>query len=199
PFWKQLTSLTLDLTTDPSAALTLLRDRMPESLRKLRLYVPGSHGKLSGIDSFFARLGDTPLQSLHLKSFPIRATTLHRVLDGTNRWKLRELTLLDCDIGEVEAQAIAGAPGVKHLESLNVSWYSTFGDSSTKVLFASEHLRSLVDLNLSGTLIGEEGILALTRADGWNRLRCLDLLPTDLTDGGLRAILAAPNLRSLNW
>ena len=85
------------------------------------------------------------------------------------------------------------------LVSLNLSGNSTFTADAARTLFSSEHLRSVAHLNLSGTRTGTAGAVALAGAEGWDRLRSLDLAGTGLEKEGLRALLASQAARNLVW
>src|SRR5262249_11826673 len=128
---------------------------------------------------------------------PLTAAILGRLLEGTNRGYLKELSLPGCGLSEQHAWVLAGSAGVKDLHSLDLSANWGFGGAAAQVLFTSGHLRSLVHLDLSRTQFGPEGALALAAAPGWDRLRSLDLAGTGPGTRGLRALLASPNLRRL--
>jgi hypothetical protein len=172
---------------------------MPPALRDLRLAVGHSPADWSAADSFFARLAQTPLRSLRLELIPVSPTTLGRLLDGTGRWQLRKLSLLGCDLTEDHARALALSPGLKGVHSLDLSGNWHFGGDAVRTFFSSEHLHSVVDLNLSGTAIGTDGAVALAGAQAWHCLRWLDLSDAGLGREGLRALLTSPNVRNLTW
>jgi uncharacterized protein (TIGR02996 family) len=203
PFWDRLTALELVLPHPGSDALALLRDRVPKSLRELRLSGSGNFAGSPATEvteSFFARLAQAPLRSLRLYGgMPLSAESLGRLLDGTSRCELREMSLIHCQLTEDHARVLAGASGSRALRSLDLTADYDFNRGAILALFSSERLRSLVRLSLSGTRIGTEGAVALADANGWDRLRSLDLLTTGLDADGVRAALASPNLRHLTW
>jgi uncharacterized protein (TIGR02996 family) len=200
PFWNRLTAIELCLPGHRSTpeALSILRDRMPETLQELRLHAASIPDDYSGADSFFQRLAQVPLRCLHLSSIPVSPETLGQLLDGTNRWNLRELSLREA-VTEEHTRIIAGSPGVKNLCSLDLhgSWH--FGDAAAQALFSSEHLRSLTHLDLEDTPIGFGGAQALASAKSWELLRSLRLPNVQLTNDGMRELFASPNLSRLVW
>lgn len=201
PFWNRLTAIGLPLPGhgDTPQALSMLRDRMPISLHELRLQASQSPDDYSGSDSFFQRLAQAPLQTLHLNGVPISPETHGRLLDGTNRWDLRELRLTSREVNENHARIIASSPGAKKLRSLDLSGNWHFDNAAARVLFSSEQLRSLIHLDLDGTPVGSEGALALASAKGWARLRSLRLPDLQLAHDDMRRLLASPNLSHLVW
>jgi hypothetical protein len=198
PFWSRLASIDMPLPGHPGTpqALSILRDRMPESLRKLRLRAASSPDDYSGVDAFFERLAQSPLHALQLDDIPIRAEILGHLLDGTNRWDLRELKLPGCTLSDDHVQIIANSAGVKNLRSLDLSG-NDLGVAAAKALFASPYLHSLVHLDLWDTRIGSEGAIALANAEGWDRLRWLDLASAGLDDASARRLLTSANLQNL--
>jgi uncharacterized protein (TIGR02996 family) len=200
PFWNRLTALELIAVWNRSEMLALLRDRLPESLRDLRLDMQMRSGEdaASAADPFFARLARAPLRSLHLFG-TISAPALGGLLDGTSRCELRELSLLNCALTEEHARVLDSALGSRTLLALNLSVPRTIRVGVAQFLYSSEHLRSLVHLHLSGPQLGTEGALALASAPGWERLRSLGLVETNLRRDDLRALLASPNVRNLTW
>ena len=198
PFWERLTSLELVLPYETSAALALLRDNLPKSLRRLCIYAGHSPADYSAAESFFDRLASTPLEALQLKTIPIPEHALARLLDGKGRCTLQELSLrIGCDIRQGHARVLAESPNSSSIRSLSVSSDWRFGEEAAQVLFASETLRSLVHLDLSDTRIGRKGTLALARAKELSGLRALVLWGTNVDNAGLRALLASPNLHNL--
>jgi uncharacterized protein (TIGR02996 family) len=200
PFWNRLTKLEVALPAPETPALPLLRDRLPGSLEELRLSGDGSPGEFEGATSFYQRLARRgPLRRLQLSWIPITPTSLGLLLSGTGRCRLERLSLPNCGLTREHARALADSPGAKGLRSLDLSSNSTFDSAAAQALFASENLRSLVDLNLNDTPVGTEGVKALAAAEGWDRLRSLDLGNTSLMGDGLRKLLKSPSVRSLNW
>jgi uncharacterized protein (TIGR02996 family) len=201
PFWNRLTVLDLHLPGHSSTpqALSILRDRMPEALQELRLHSAISPDDYSGADSFFQKLAQVSLQTLHLDGVPISPEILGCLLDGTNRWELRKLRLVDGDLNENHAHAIAKSPGVEKLRFLDLSGNLHFGDAAAQMLFASEHLRSLIHLNLDDTPVGSDGAHALASANGWERLRSLRLPDIQSMIEDMRKLLASRHLCSLVW
>jgi uncharacterized protein (TIGR02996 family) len=199
PFWNRLTKLEVALPSPESQALALLRDRLPESLEELRLSAVHNPGEFAGDPSFFQRLAQAPLRRLQLSWIPIAPTSLGLLLSGTGRCRLERLSLPNCELTQEHARALADSPGAKGLRSLDLSSNSTFDSAAAQALFASENLRSLVDLNLNDTPIRTEGVKAFAAAEGWDRLRALDLGNTSLMGDGLRKLLKSSNVRSLNW
>jgi hypothetical protein len=198
PFWDRLITLDLCLPMQTSEALSILRDRLPQSLRELRLYARHSPGDYSAAESLFQRLSGVPLRKLHLQWIPLAALPLSRLLDGTNEWELRELSLSGCQMSREHADMVARSPGVRNLLTLSLC-EDGFDHTAAQTLFSTNPLRSLVRLDLRGTRIGTAGALALARAEGWNRVRSLNLTGAWLQSEGLRALLASPNLQPLNW
>jgi uncharacterized protein (TIGR02996 family) len=195
-FWPGLEAITLQLPYETSEALALLRDRMPESLRELTLSAGLSPADYSAAPSFFERLAQTPLRSLHLHEVPITAPALGRFFDGTGRAELRELTLTSDALTRANFRVLAEAPRTSGLRSLNLyGWNQSRG--LAEILFASEHLRSLVHLSMHGIPIRKDAAAQLAEAGGWDRLRSLNL--SGLGTGELRVLLESPNLQRLTW
>ena len=200
PFWDRLTAIALRLSGDQRTTETfsILRDRLPSELQKLRLSAASSPDDYSAAASFFGRLAQAPLQRLTLHSIPIPVEALDQLLDATNRWDLRELSLSGGgEMTEDHARIIAGSPGVKKLHSLDLSGNWNFDGAAARTLFSSEHLRSLVHLNLSNTRVGSTGAKALAVAPSWDRLRSFDLSGAAVDREGLRTLLASTNLTGL--
>jgi hypothetical protein len=196
-WWKQLRALDLMLHSE-TETLSILGDRLPEGLREFRLAAGSSPADLIGLEPFLERLGQVSLRRLHLRWLPLPAATLARLLDGTNRWELKELSLDGCELTDQHYRILAESQGARSLVSLSLTGDWNF-DRAAGTLFSSRHLRSLVHLNLSNTCLGTEGALALASAPSWDRLRSLDLSDTGLGTAGLRALLSSANLRRLNW
>jgi uncharacterized protein (TIGR02996 family) len=199
PWWERLTRLALTVPVPEPESLALLRDRLPRSLRELRLGAGSVPADLRGLEAFLEQLGSAPLRALHLYLIPVRETTLDRLLDGANRWELQELTLSGCQLSAPHARAIARAAGAARLHSLELSDNEHFGPEAARALFGSKSLRSVIHLGLLYTRLGSEGAAVLASADGWERLRSLDISPAGLRAAGLKALLASLNLRNLNW
>jgi uncharacterized protein (TIGR02996 family) len=199
PWWDSLTSLEMSV---PSLAhvFTRLSSQLPKSLRELRLTGPCSPAVTRRLDEFFRQLGEKALRSLHLRWVPVPAETLARALDGTNNWRLEELSLPGDLQGLPEdyAHVLAQAPGVENLLSLDLREYDRIADSSAAALFSSRHLRSLAHLNLHDSQLSAKGARALANADGWDRLRSLSVFAR-LKAAEWRRLFASPNLRRLNW
>jgi uncharacterized protein (TIGR02996 family) len=198
PFWRQLTELDLVLTWEGGEALALLRERMPESLRVLRLSSGSIPAQFTLPGPFIERLAQAPLQGLHLSNIAIDPPTLDRLLNGENRWGLRELSLSGCDITAEQTRILAASSKIRTILSLNLSHNWDFKEDAARVLFSSSHLRSVVHLDLEATRVGREGANALA-SEGWDRLRSLNLVDAQLGDGGLRALLGSANVRRLTW
>jgi uncharacterized protein (TIGR02996 family) len=198
PFWDRLTSLTLALPWATGEGLACLRDRMPEGLRELRLSPSHSPADYSSADSFFERLSQAPLQGLHLRSIPISTASLRRFLDGTSKCELRQLTLQG-GITDEHVRVIAEAPGVKGLQLLQLSWNQNSDVEGVRPLFASEHLASLVELNLRTVALTTEDVRTFAGTPGWDRLRSLGLSGRGIESADLAALFASSNLQNLNW
>jgi hypothetical protein len=196
-FWNRLNALTLVLPYAANEALSTLRDRLPASLRELRLSVNHTRIDLPGGNAFFARLAEFPLQSLHHHLVPLSAAALEGLLASTSRCRLRELSLVTCGLSEAHARILQGAAKVRDLWSLNLSVNQHFGDAAAQTRFSTEEMNSLVYLNVSNTPLGATGASALASARGWDRLRALDLSGTGLTTPALRRLLDSPNLQHL--
>jgi hypothetical protein len=199
PFWNSLTALNVDLQWGLDQRFLFLRDRLPDTLRELHVYSGEVDAHNRTIEMFSERIARMPLQRLHLRSIPLRAETLGQVLDGTNQWKLEALSLSNCGITEDHARVLAESPGLKSLRFLNLSSNRHFGSDAARILFSSVNLNRLTHLNLYGTRIGTEGVIALAEAKGWDRLRSLDLLAMGLNNDGLRSLLASPTLQNLTF
>jgi uncharacterized protein (TIGR02996 family) len=191
PFWKRLTALAVSLPRQGAEALALLRNRPPASLGRLWL----SCGRVAGVESFFERLRHAPLRGLTFSGDALPAASLSRLLDGTNRWDLRELQW-QAPISEEQARVLATAAGTRNLVSLSLSG-SDLGLQAAQALFSSGRLGSLVHLDLSDTDVGPEGVRALAAAAGWDGLRSLDLANVPLGAEGLRALAGSANLQRL--
>jgi uncharacterized protein (TIGR02996 family) len=196
PTWGRLTSLELFFCHDAPGALSLLRYRLPEGLRELRLDSAWSRRNDASADSFFERLAQAPLERLHLGFSPVSAAALGRLLDGARRGQLRELTLDGCDISEEHLRVISSSAGAGKLSSLSLAERNLSRDA-IRTLLSCEQFHSLTHLDLSGTPIRDEGAMTLARAKGWDRLRSLALCGVGLSAEGLRVLLESPNVRHL--
>jgi hypothetical protein len=197
PFWNRLTKLELVLPYETRAALEFLRNQVPKFLQELRLSVGHSPADVTGIDLLFERLAQSPLHTVHLGSIRLSPRVLQRLIDGSNRPELREISLTDCQIVEDHARILAESRGVGALQSLNLAGNWDFRDDAARTLFASDRFRSLIHLNLSETRLSAGGATALAAATGWDKLRFLDISVNEMGVAGLRTILASPNLQRL--
>jgi uncharacterized protein (TIGR02996 family) len=201
PFWDRLEELECRLPGTGGGAsevLSVLRERMPGALRELRLSAGSIPDDYSQADVFFERLAEAPLRGLFLQSIPISPAALGRLLGAEGRCRLTDLSLAGCDLTAEHVRLIANSPRAEGLRGLKVNEHELDGDVA-RALFSSEHLRSLVRLDLSGTSIGTEGARAFAAAKGWERLRALDVTDAGLDEDGLRTLLASPGLRQLTW
>jgi hypothetical protein len=201
PFWPQLTSLQLHFPGYSGLAqqhLGLLRERWPAPLRDLGLFSDTSPDLAAALGSLVETLAGSSLKKLRLRSIPIRAADLARLLDETGAIRLQDLTITESEeIVEEHAAVLADSPGSKHLRRLDLSANWSFDNRAVRRLFASEQLRRLVHLDLSMSAFNAEAAIALASAEGWDRLRSLVLMTTALDTEGLRALVASPNLGSL--
>jgi uncharacterized protein (TIGR02996 family) len=197
PFWSRLTGLSLTLPWQSAEALAVLRDRMPPGLRELTIQVTHAPADLTGIDSFFDRLARVPLEKLHLSLLRITPTALGRLLDGTNRWHLRELSLIGCDLNADHARVLARSPGASGLRVLNLAGNRDLTATAAEDLFSTDRFESVASLDLRSTRIGNRGVRVLAAAGGWSRLRWLNLSDVGLGVDGLRALVRSPIARGL--
>jgi hypothetical protein len=196
PWWDRLTKIAMDVPYYVEEPFAFLRDHLPAALGELNIDAPAMQGALNGLGPFFEQLVNVPIRALRLRSFPVEAEALGRLLESTNHRGLPELTLANCNISEAHARVLAGA---SNLHYLDLSSNSTFDAPAARALFSSQSLRSLVHLDLGYTKMGQEGALALAAAPGWDHLRSLNVSETRLGGIGLQALLATPNLQNLNW
>jgi len=106
---------------------------------------------------------------------------------------------------EYPLEALADNPTLGNLVSLQCSPHGREPGHDDAYLTAdgftalvrSPHLRSLADLRLRGTGIGDRGIIALADSPMLARLRALDLEQGCVTDVGARALAAGPAVRGL--
>ncbi|HEY7426372.1 MAG TPA: hypothetical protein VH682_19220 [Gemmataceae bacterium] len=98
---------------------------------------------------------------------------------------------------EEHARFLAQSPGIKGLRSLDLSGYWELRPTAVQALFFSNYLRSLIHLDLGGTRIGTEGVIALANAKDLIRLRSLIFWGAGLNQEGWRVLLASPNMHSL--
>jgi uncharacterized protein (TIGR02996 family) len=183
PFWAQLTSLGLRLTNREELAVHA--ERLPRALAELFLSTSDNPAEFRGADAFVARLAEAPLRCLHL-SVPARILPLERLLSGPRAWRLQSLRLEMCDI--------ARRAGTRYSYAVHSP---RLGAEAAGVLAASEHLRSLVHLDLAGVRLSDEGAHALAAAQGWDRLRSLEVTGAGLTPQGVAVLLTAPLARNL--
>jgi hypothetical protein len=127
----------------------------------------------------------------------MKAAALSRLLERTNGSRLEELYLSGCDLTADHVTILASASGSQELRSLTLN--DDLGADEARRLFSSEHLRSLVRLDVYGMRLGSAGAIALASAMGWDRLRSLDIEGTHLDRNALLALLASPNLQRLVW
>jgi uncharacterized protein (TIGR02996 family) len=199
PFWPQLTAIELVMTGNLNNTLATLGDHLPAGLQRLHLSSAESLVATATANSFFHRLGQVPLKSVEFRSVPIPQEWLRMLLDGKNRWRLRELTLLRCAVTDAHARVIADAPGMRDVWLLDLSLNQEFGAAAATALFSSANLTSVVNLNLSSTSLGPLGALALASASGWGRLRLLSLMDARIDQKTITTLLGSPNLQSLTW
>jgi uncharacterized protein (TIGR02996 family) len=198
PWWKRLTAIVMTLPFhDESAALSLLGDRLPEGLRELYLGVDISPADLSRLEPFLEQLARVPLRTLRLHWTPLSAPLLARMLEGTNCWRLQELSLSGCELSEEHAHVLADAPGATSLLSLDLSENTAFTPVAARALFSSRSLRALVHLAVD--LDGRQRGPTEPFAPALDRLRSLDLSTTGLSEEVLAKLLAERSLRHLNW
>src|SRR5262249_37301008 len=155
PWWGRLTSLSLDTPEDD---LAVLRDNLPGSLGELSLQLGVSGAEIGDADSFaqlvhsfFAQPARRPPRRLRLNGFlipfPIPPAALGRLLEESARCELQSLALIRCDLTADHARVIADSPRSGRLLALDIG---DFSPEVARILFASEHLRSVVSLNLAG-------------------------------------------------
>jgi uncharacterized protein (TIGR02996 family) len=197
PFWNKLTALDLSLGWGHEGVVAAVRDRLPDSLRTLRLSLelaadPNPLGPL------LERAGELPLQGLHLNRVEaLNPAALRHVLGDDSRCELRDLSLSECNLTEAHIRAVGGSAGAQRLRSLDLSRNWQFSPVAARALFASENLRSLVELNLESTSLSADGIEALVAADGWDQLRALTLALRGGSANAVAKLLDSPNVRRL--
>jgi uncharacterized protein (TIGR02996 family) len=202
PFWNRLT--TIDVHGVHPQDLAFLRDRLPPALRGLRLRsVRLRWSNAAGVEAFFERLAEVPLESLRLQNVPITPAALARQLQPSGRRALRDLALHLFELVPAHAEVLARSAGSRHLRSLALSDH---GGASCKAivetLFTSEHLEGLVTLEVSCERMGHAGERAgkvpdLSSASCWRSLRSLRF-GTGLSWQLLQAILTSPTVGRLN-
>src|SRR5262249_44885538 len=133
-----------------------------------------------------------PLRRLRLSAFTPSPASLGWLLDESARCELQSLTLSGCHLTADHARVIADSPRSSRLLDLEIGDWD-FSPEAARILFASEHLRSVVSLTLGGS----DGVAALARAEGWDRLRSLQLSWGHFTTAALELLLASPNVRNL--
>lgn len=193
PFWRQLQSLSLILPySDTANSLVLLGNRLPAGLESLS--VVANHGPvdLGDSESFYARLAERPLRRLELQNVPIGATALGNLLGQNSVCNLRELTLQECGVSNEHISNLVDSPGARHLERLHLSQYQGSIGSAAQSFFASENLRSLVNLTLEIPSFWPDGINWLSRNSNWDRLRHLKLTGRGIRPGDVNALLDSP-------
>src|SRR5262249_21134823 len=122
PFWKCLTELDVNLGWSRPEQINALRDRLPDSLRVLRLRGDErSFGGGPAVGPLCDRIAGLPLRRLHIRDIPLSTAAVTQVLGKGSRCRLQELTLSQCDLPAEVAQVIAGSPRVKSLSSLDLS------------------------------------------------------------------------------
>jgi uncharacterized protein (TIGR02996 family) len=103
---------------------------------------------------------------------------------------LRELWLLNCDLGNDGAEALAGAAALANLRLLWVP-EGKIGNRGAAALASSPHLSGLVELSLWKDALTDAGVLAILASKHLAGVRKLDLGENPkVTDASARAILA---------
>ncbi len=108
-------------------------------------------------------------------------------------------------IHEYPLEILAENPSLGNLVTLSCKPHGREPDDEDAYLTAdgfialvrSPHLKSLANIRLIGTGVGDRGVTALAASPMLGRLRTLDLEQGCVTDEGARALAAAPALRGL--
>ena len=199
PFWKRLTEVNLQLPNDEANSLPLLRDSLPDSVRRFSMSAPFSPSNYLEAESFFERLAQIPLQTLQLEYFPINESCLRRLLDDQSKCRLKELWLDGYDLKKNHLKILAESRGSQSLRSLNIAGALRIASEDFHLLFSSERLSSLTHLDVSSTQLGLEGATSLAKAPGWTRLRSLGISSINVDSEGLLTLLNSPNLQNVAW
>lgn len=189
PFWPRLTALSGAFRHGRGADIVDLTAHLPPGLLALTLW-GGAMG--SAEPAFVERLRALPLRSLSLNGQTLSAPALGRLLDGTGRLDLEELTLENMVLREAHLAALAQAPAVARLHALNCP-----PDPENR-LFGLANLAGLTELSLTVESEPEHAqFAALAAARHWEHLRRLTLGLYKVPTEAIIDLLAAPHLRSL--
>jgi hypothetical protein len=93
----------------------------------------------------------------------------------------KALSILNMQIGDGGAVALANSENLSHFTSLNI-YLSNIGDGGAIALASSEYLRNLTSLTLEQNRIGDAGAEALMRSESLTNLEQLDFLGNNISD-----------------
>ena len=196
PFWNRLTSLDVSLGWSQPPAIDALRDRLPDSLRTLRLAGASPWEGGPAIDSLVRRISELRLTEFRLHELPVTAGQLGQLLGESSRCELRELTLTQCHLEDAHARVLAASPQLREVRALDLSGNWQITPAGAAALLGSEHLASVSTLKLTSTPIGSEGVEALA-SNRWARLRVLELTGTPASEDALRRLFTSDAVQNL--
>lgn len=114
---------------------------------------------------------------------------------------LRDLVLLNLDLGENAAVVLAASPIAMRLSGLDLGYGSSrpnrIGARGAAAFADSARFHQLRRLILDHTEIGGDGLAALARSPHLDAMRYLSLRSAAITDDGLRALAAGPAMPKL--
>jgi|GEM_PF-3373474 len=201
PFWRHLTELDIHLGWSGPEPIHALTERLPDTLRVVRLIGASPWEGGPTMESLCARLAQLPLLGLHLCSIPSEPHAIEPIFHPSSHCRLKELTLSDCNLHAEHARMIAQSPGLRDVWSLDLSKDWRFPPHVAEIVFQSDSLRSVARLNMRGTPIGVGGAKSLVAAE-WKTLRYLDLPAAGIPERSLIELFASPtchNLVSLSY
>ncbi len=135
------------------------------------------------------------LVRLSLSGNAILDRGVETLLAGGSLPHLHELLLASCRLTPTTAQALAGAR-LTELHWLDLS-SNALGPEGAKILASAALTESLLDLNLDGNKLGDEGAIALA-AGTWPLLIRLSLRSNSFKEPGGRALAGSQTMPRLN-
>lgn len=135
------------------------------------------------------------LETLHLDSNLLGDAGALAIRD----WPATKLTRLSLGHNQIFAagiQALAQAPALSHLVSLDL-FGNVSCDAGVIALASSAPLSQLRTLNLRFNGVGDRGVRGLAGSEAFDRLTWLNLTANRITNRGARALVKSPKLSSL--
>jgi uncharacterized protein (TIGR02996 family) len=150
--------------------------------------------RLEGVQAIAGSAFLSRLTQLSLSGNGLFHSGAAALAESTTLRSLSRLRIASCDVGAEGARALVRGEGLRGLSCLDVS-RNFLGPSGAAALCLG--FSSLVELDLSGNAIGDEGARALSEAEHMTQLSRLVLRGNGIGEAGARSLAGARHLKSL--